>query len=78
MPLHFRGAVAPVLNWLRSLPLPEVYDAQVVTLLRQGRLPAAAHLARTHDLPLGQARVHLAHGDPAAALVVLGERRLKG
>jgi LuxR family maltose regulon positive regulatory protein len=57
--------------------LPEVAAAQVQTLLRQGRLAAAAHLAQQHDLPLTRARVHLARGDPAAALAALEPWRLK-
>ena len=51
--------------------MPDVAAAQVLTLLRQGHLAAAAHLAETHDLPISQARVHLAQGDPSAALAVL-------
>ena len=51
--------------------MPEVAAAQVLILLRQGNLAAAAHLAQTHDLPLSQARVHLAQGDTSAALAVL-------
>ncbi len=51
--------------------MPEVAAAQVLTLLQQGNLAGAAHLAQTHDLPLTQARVHLARGDPTAALAVL-------
>ncbi len=51
--------------------IPEVAAAQVVTLLRQGDLETAAHLAQTHGLPLSQARVHLAQGDTSAALAVL-------
>ena len=51
--------------------MPEVAAAQVLTLLRQGNLAAAAHLAQTHELPISQARVHLAQGDPSAALAVL-------
>ena len=51
--------------------MPEVAAAQVLTLLQQGDLAAAAHLAQAHDLPLSQARVHLAQGDPSAALAVL-------
>jgi len=51
--------------------MPEVAAAQVLTLLRQGNLVAAAHLAQTHELPLSQARVHLARGNPSAALAVL-------
>ncbi len=51
--------------------MPEVAAAQVLTLLRQGNLAAAAHLAQTQGLPLSQARVHLAKGDPSTALAVL-------
>jgi LuxR family maltose regulon positive regulatory protein len=51
--------------------LPEVAAAQVLTLLHQGNLAAAAQLAETHGLPLSQARVHLARRDPAAALTAL-------
>jgi LuxR family maltose regulon positive regulatory protein len=51
--------------------LPDVVTAQVITLLRQGNLADAAQLAQTQDLPASQARVHLAEGDPSAALAVL-------
>lgn len=51
--------------------LREIAAAQVLVLLRQSQMTAAAHLAQTHDLPLSQARVHLAQRDPAAALAVL-------
>jgi ATP/maltotriose-dependent transcriptional regulator MalT len=51
--------------------LPDVAAAQVLTLLRQGNLAAAAHLAQAHELPLSQARVHLAQGNTSAALAVL-------
>ncbi|MCJ7519009.1 MAG: LuxR C-terminal-related transcriptional regulator [Anaerolineaceae bacterium] len=51
--------------------IPEVAAAQVLVLLRQGDLAAAAQLAQTHKLPISQARVHLAQGDPSAALAVL-------
>src|SRR5258708_1987241 len=57
--------------------IPEVAAAQVLTLLCQGNLAAAAHLAQTHELPLSQARVHLAQGDTSAALAVLGPLRQK-
>jgi LuxR family transcriptional regulator, maltose regulon positive regulatory protein len=52
--------------------LPEVAAAQVLVLLRQGDVAAAARLAQAHTLPLSQARVFLAQGEPAAALAVLG------
>jgi LuxR family transcriptional regulator, maltose regulon positive regulatory protein len=49
----------------------EIAAAQVLTLLHQGNLAAAAHLAQTHELPISQARVLLAQGDTSAALAVL-------
>jgi LuxR family maltose regulon positive regulatory protein len=56
--------------------IPEVAAAQVVTLLRQGEVAAAAELAQTYKLPLGMARVHLARGETTAALALLdGHRR---
>ena len=48
--------------------IPEIAAAQVLTFLRQGNLAEAAHLAQAHNLPISQARVHLAQGDPSAAL----------
>jgi LuxR family transcriptional regulator, maltose regulon positive regulatory protein len=51
--------------------MPDVAGAQVLTLLRQDNLAAAAQLAQTHQLPISQARVHLAQGDPSTALAVL-------
>jgi LuxR family maltose regulon positive regulatory protein len=51
--------------------MAEVAAVQVLTLLRQGNLTTASHLAETHNLPASQARVHLARGDPSAALAVL-------
>ncbi len=62
--------------------IPEIAAVQVFTLLHQGHLAAAAHLAQMHDLPLSQARVHLAQGDTSAALAVLsawrGQMEAKG
>ena len=55
--------------------MPAIAAAQVLTFLRQGSLSAAAHLAQIYQLPLSQARVHLAQGDPSAALVVLSAWR---
>jgi LuxR family maltose regulon positive regulatory protein len=51
--------------------MPEIAAAQVLVLLRQGHLTAAAHLAEKHDLPISQARISLAQGDAATALAVL-------
>jgi len=53
------------------LRLPEIAAAQVLVLLRQGNLDAAADLAQTHDLPLSRVRVLLAQGDTSSALAVL-------
>jgi LuxR family maltose regulon positive regulatory protein len=51
--------------------MPEVAAAQVMVLLKQGNLTAAADLAWKYELPLIQARVLLAQGDTAEALAVL-------
>jgi len=51
--------------------LPEIAAAQVFILIRQGQVAAAARLAGQYDLPLSQARVLIAQGDPGAALAVL-------
>jgi LuxR family maltose regulon positive regulatory protein len=55
--------------------LPEVTAVRILILLQQNKVAAAAQLAQTADLPSSQARVHLAQGDPAAALVVLAAWR---
>jgi len=58
--------------------IPEVAAAQALTLLRQGRPEAvavAAQLAVTHNLPLSQARAHLAQGNSSEALAVLESYR---
>jgi LuxR family transcriptional regulator, maltose regulon positive regulatory protein len=51
--------------------MPDVAAAQVLALLHRGDLAEAAQLAETHELPLSQARVRLAQGDPATALALL-------
>ncbi len=51
--------------------LAELAALQVQCLLRQGQVAAAAQLLLPHELPLSQARVHLAQGDPGAALAQL-------
>jgi tetratricopeptide repeat protein len=51
--------------------MPDVIAAQVLTLVRQGNLSEAAHLAEIHSVPVSQARVQLAHGDPVTALALL-------
>jgi LuxR family maltose regulon positive regulatory protein len=49
----------------------EVAATQVLTLLHQGNVAAAAQLAQTHELPISQARVYLAQGEPTRSLAVL-------
>ena len=51
--------------------LPAVAAAQVLVLLRQGQFAEADHLAETYELPVSQARVYIALGNPSAALAVL-------
>lgn len=51
--------------------IPEIVDAHVLILLREGQLEAAAELAETYDLPISRARVYLAAGNPSAALAAL-------
>ncbi|MEZ4656341.1 MAG: LuxR C-terminal-related transcriptional regulator [Caldilineaceae bacterium] len=51
--------------------LAEVTAVRVELLLQQGAVTEAAHSAQEYDLPLMQARVHLAQHNPAAALELL-------
>ena len=57
--------------------LGAITAVRIQTYLQQGNLAAAAQLAETHDLPLSQARIHLAQDDPAAALAKLAPVRLQ-
>jgi LuxR family maltose regulon positive regulatory protein len=50
---------------------PEVAAAQVMMLLKQGKLATAADLAGKYELPLIQARVFLAKGEASEALALL-------
>ncbi len=54
-----------------TLRLPEIANARASIHLYQGNTAAAAQLAQQYDNPLLQARVHIAQGDPSAALAVL-------
>jgi LuxR family transcriptional regulator, maltose regulon positive regulatory protein len=54
-----------------ALQVPEVAAARVTTLLRRGDVAAAEDVAEARDLPLSRARIHLAKGEPAAAIAVL-------
>jgi LuxR family transcriptional regulator, maltose regulon positive regulatory protein len=53
------------------LRMPEIAVMQVLVLLRQGNVTVAAQLAQQYGLPLSEARVLLAQGDPSATLAVL-------
>lgn len=53
------------------MQMPPIAEAQVLILLQQDNLTAAARLAQKHGLPILQARVLLAQGDTSAALAVL-------
>jgi LuxR family maltose regulon positive regulatory protein len=55
--------------------MPDIVAAQVLMLLHQGNLVAAAELARSQELAISQARVHLAQGDAPTALAVLKQLR---
>jgi LuxR family maltose regulon positive regulatory protein len=57
--------------------LPEIAAAQIQVMLYQGNLTAAAQLAEGYELPLIQARLHIAQGKPAAALAILEPLRQK-
>ncbi len=54
-----------------TLRMPEITAARILTLIHQGDLDEADHLAREYDLPMCQARVLLVQGDPSAALALL-------
>ncbi len=51
--------------------IPELAAQQVLTMIRQGNLDAAAKLAEKHDLPMSKAQVFLARGDTSSALETL-------
>jgi len=51
--------------------IPQIVALQAFILIRRGDLEAAARLIAPHDLPLSEARIHLARGEPARALAVL-------
>ena len=55
--------------------MADVAAIQVVVSLSQGDLVTAANLAQMYHLPVSQARVHLAQGDPGKALEVLAPVR---
>ena len=67
--LEKAGAVARRHNF--TYQMREAAAAQVLALIHGGNLEAAADIACRHELPLSQARVHLAEGDTAAALALV-------
>jgi len=54
-----------------TIRLPDIAADQVLVLLYQGNVTAAAQLAQQYNLPLSRARVFIAQNDPTAALTVL-------
>ena len=71
--LHEAAAYVQQYNFM--FRMPDVAAAQVITLLCQGNLAAAASLAEKQELPLSQARVYLAQGDTSEALTLLAPLR---
>jgi LuxR family transcriptional regulator, maltose regulon positive regulatory protein len=57
------------------LRLPDIAAVQVLVLIQQDQLVKAEQLAHQYELPLSQARVYLAQGDPSAALALLNPLR---
>lgn len=55
--------------------MPEIAAEKVLLHIRQGNLTEAAYLADSFDLPLSKARVFLARGDMAEAVVILADLR---
>lgn len=55
--------------------IPEIIDLQVITLLSQDKVTAAAQLLKGHDRPVSQARILLAQGNTSAALDILAPVR---
>lgn len=52
--------------------IPQVAQEQIFILLARGDILTAVQLAQTHNLPLSQARAHLAEQNPTAVLTLLG------
>jgi LuxR family maltose regulon positive regulatory protein len=67
--LEKAGAVARRHNF--TFQVREIAATQVLVLLHQGNVGAAAELARRNELPLSQARVRLAEGNAATAMMLL-------
>ena len=55
--------------------IPEIAATRVLMLLQHGNLEEATHLAEKHEIPISQARVHLAQKNPSLALALLGPLR---
>lgn len=56
-------------NFLRQIP--PIAAMQIHFLLQEGKLAEALQLAQLHNLPIQQARVHIALGESIAALTLL-------
>lgn len=55
--------------------LPMIAATQIEALLQAGQITDAAKLSQAFDLPISKARVHLAQGNPKAALTGLAAAR---
>ena len=51
--------------------IPEIAVARVFMLIQQGDLEEATHLAEKHEIPISQARVHIAQKNSSAAIALL-------
>ncbi len=60
-----------------NLRMPDIATARASILLYEGNTDAALQIAQQYDLPLLLARVHIARGNPSAALGVLAPYRQK-
>lgn len=58
-----------------SMQQPRIAALKARILLRQGHIDEAAAFLKPYDLPLMQARLHLARGNPAEALEILADYR---
>ena len=58
-----------------SMQQPRIATLRVRILLRQGHIDEATALMKPYYLPLMQARLHLARGNPAEALEILADYR---
>jgi LuxR family maltose regulon positive regulatory protein len=51
--------------------VPEIAVTRVSMLIQQGNLEEATYLAEKHEIPISQARIHIAQKNPSAAIALL-------